>query len=299
MVRIGVIGAGYLGKLHIEKFLSIQDCELTAIADNSEEVRKELKKKYNIPVYADYRELIDKVDAVSVVVPTNFHYEVASFFIERGKHTFIEKPVTYTVEEGEKLLLKSKNDIKVQVGHIERFNPVYIHLLEQKDKPHAISIRRKAPFSPRGTEVDILFDLMIHDIDMVLSLFPNKNIKIQSIIKTKVVTDKNDYFKADFYIDDTLVSLEASRLSNKKERIVTAVYRNAVWEGDFITQEIFIKNKDGEKILSNGKKDILLEELKSFILAIKEGKPVRVTLKEGIAALTTAYDLLYWPGKTL
>lgn len=297
MVNIGVIGAGYLGRFHIEKFLAIKDCQLVGVVDTSEETRNEIKKKYGIPVYSDYKELLGRVDAVSIVVPTNFHYEIASFFIKNHIHTFIEKPVTESIEQCERLLSLDRKGLKVQIGHIERFNPVYGFLKESFKEPVSISMRRKAPFSPRGTEVDIVFDLMIHDLDIVLSLLPEDNFKVNSLSCAKIVTEHNDYFKINFEAAGVDVSLEASRLHYKKERSVTLMTRDAVFEGDFIEQEAYFVSKGIEKLLQKGKKDILLEELQSFIDAIEKDKPVAVPLEDGFRALSAAHHLVSWSGK--
>lgn len=298
MVNIGIVGAGYLGSFHIEKFLAISDCKVVGIVDVSERLRDELKKKYSIPVYSDYRELLNKVDAVSIVVPTKFHYEVASFFIKNNIHTFIEKPVTETVEQCNILKSLAKDDLKIQIGHIERFNPVSNFIKEMSVKPKAIILRRKAPFTERGTDVDIVFDLMIHDLDILLSLFPQGELNIISVDAAKVMTDKYDYVKAECEIEGVHVSFEASRVHNKKERSITVLSDHLVFEGDFINQEVFVKTKNGEKKFSQGKKDILLEELRSFILAVKDDLPVAVTLEDGAKAVFEAYKILSFCGKS-
>lgn len=296
MVKVGVIGAGYLGKFHIEKFLKLDECELVGIVDTSANVRDEIKKKYNVPVFSDYQELSGKVDAVSIVVPTNYHYDVASFFIKNRIHTFIEKPVTENIEQCEKLLSLDRTGLKIQVGHIERFNPVYKFLEKYSENPVSISIRRKAPFTPRGTEVDIVFDLMIHDIDIILSLFKKQDLVVKSYCSAKVITNNNDYFKVDLKIDGVDVSLEASRLHFKKERSVTLVTKYAVFEGDFINQDAYFITKGTEKHLDEGKKDILLEELGCFVEAIVKDRPVKVSLEDGYHAIVAAHRLVSLSG---
>ncbi len=300
MVNIGVVGAGYLGRFHVEKFQTIENCKLVGIAEVSEEVRQYLKKNFDIPVYDDYRELAGKVDAVSIVVPTPLHFEVAQFFIQNNIHTFIEKPVTETVEQCERLkaVVASRPDLKVQIGHIERFNPVYKVLKEKVKNPFSVTIRRKSPFTSRGTEVDIVFDLMIHDIDIILSLFPDRDVHIKSCNATRVVSETNDYFKVDFSLGTVDVTLEASRVHNKKERSVTVVCEDVVYEGDFVNQELYFKTPEGDHNLQLGKKDILMEELKSFVNSVQYKNPVTVSLEDGYRALLKAYDFLYHIGKS-
>lgn len=292
MVRVGVIGAGYLGTFHIDKFLSIKDCNLVGVVEVSEELRDNLKKKFSIPVYSDYRELLGLVDAVSIVVPTPLHYEIASFFIKNNVHTFIEKPVTEAVEQGSALLTLSNDNIKIQVGHIERFNPVYNMIKENMTHPKSVIIRRKAPFTKRGADVDVVFDLMIHDIDLVLNLLTGSTFENLSVIGNKFFTSQNDYVKADFSLGQVSVTLETSRVFNKKERTITVVCDDMIFEGDFINQDVYCISKNQEKLLFNGKKDILLEELQSFIHAIKYDVPVKVTLSDG-------YNAVVWANKIL
>lgn len=292
MVNVGVIGAGYLGKFHIEKFLKIPGCKLIGAAESVPAVREQVKTDYNIPVFADYKELLGKVDAVSVVVPTLLHYEIAGFFLDNGIHVFVEKPATETLEQCENLIKKVKGGLKAQVGHIERFNPVYAIIKEGIKNPKSITMRRKAPFIARATDVDIVFDLMIHDIDIVLSLFPGgkpANIRARGI---KAVTDKNDYISAHFEMENALIHLEASKMHNLKERVITVLDHDTVWEGDFITQEVFRKDKASEENISRGKADILYDELLSFITAIRSDTPPKVSMEDGMRAMKTACDIL-------
>jgi predicted dehydrogenase len=233
LVKVGVIGAGYLGKFHIEKFLKIPDCELIGVAESIPAVRDVVKKDYAVSVFSDYKDLLGKVDAVSVVVPTTLHYEVAGFFIENGIHTFIEKPATEAIEQCEAIIKKIKAGLKVQIGHIERFNPVYSIITAGMKTPKAITMRRKAPFILRALDVDIVFDLMIHDIDIVLSLFPKQEPEGIRARGIKAVTDKNDYISADFKIGSAVVHLEASKMCDIKERTITLLDEDSVWEGDF------------------------------------------------------------------
>jgi predicted dehydrogenase len=228
LVRVGVVGAGYLGKFHIQKIIDIPNCTLTAISDVSDNVL-ELYKSYNVLLTKNYRDFLGKVDAVSIVVPTTFHYEIAEFFIKNGVHVFLEKPATTTSIECEKLLNMKPDNLVVQVGHIERFNPDYINLKKNIKSPKLLNFVRKSPFTNRGVDVDVVFDLMIHDIDLALSFFSeNSVIKNLCVTGGKIVTEKNDYMIAKFNINDVLVNIECSRVSSSKERKITILENDSI-----------------------------------------------------------------------
>lgn len=292
MVNVAVIGAGYLGTFHIEKISKISDCRLAGVVDVDPQLRAKVKERFGVPVFADYRELADAADAVSVVVPTPLHHEVAKFFIERGIHTFIEKPVTATLDECRDLMSALRPGTKVQVGHIERFNPVYRHIRERLESPKAMFFRRKAPFIARGSDVDVVFDVMIHDIDIALSLLaPHQPTDIEAR-GIAVVTERNDHLAASFHMGETLVTLEASRLGQMKERAVTVLDRVRTIEGNFITQQVFERDAAGERNTEPAGADILLEELRSFVNAVRCDLPVQVSVQDGYSALSAASGIL-------
>ncbi|MCX7770005.1 MAG: Gfo/Idh/MocA family oxidoreductase [Proteobacteria bacterium] len=293
MVRVGVIGAGYLGKFHIQKLTNIPNCKLTAICEVSEDILSTYKD-HGIFLTTNYRELLGLVDAVSIVVPTTYHYEIAEFFLRNGVHIFLEKPATSTSLECEKLLNIQPQNLIVQVGHIERFNPVFNWIKGRANKPIMMNFIRKSPFTNRGTDVDIVFDLMIHDIDLSLSFFPEP-VKIENIISVgaKIVTNKNDYMFATINIDDVIINYECSRVSSEKERKITIIEKGRVFEGDLINFSVFQREFNKEELIRiDNKVDALNDELKVFINCIIERKNPPVTLKDGLRALKCAENIL-------
>lgn len=293
MVKIGVVGAGYLGKFHIQKLQNIKNCKLVAISD-IDKGSLELYKNSGVFLTDDFKTIVKMVDAVSIVVPTIYHFEIAKFFIENGVHVFIEKPVTASVDECERLINLTKNDVIVQVGHIERFNPVYLKVKEKINNPKIMTFVRKAPFVNRGIDVDVVYDLMIHDIDLVLSFFKNKwELKNISVKGSKIITNKYDYLSANFFINDVYVNIQTSRVSAIKERKMTLVDSTSICEGDFLNLTTFYKSKDKEELYKQDfPYDALQEELSVFINSITNKKTPPVTLIDGLNSLKLAEKIL-------
>ncbi len=293
MVKVAVIGAGYLGRFHIEKFKRIKSAKLVAVCEINKEVKNSLESEFAVPVVDDYKKLIGKVDAVSIVTPTPSHYEIANFFLSKGVHLFIEKPVTDDINSARKLLSLREKDTVVQVGYIERFNPAFKMLKEDifKSKPHTVIFKRKAPFSPRGADVDVVFDLMIHDIDLAFNIFSEKP-KILSVNGEKIFTDYNDVVVAVIKFGDILACFEISRVSSGKERKITVLGEGNLLEADLIDQTFRIIKDKEEKVFTGEKKDILYEELSDFIKAVEEKKDPKVTLEDGLSSLHFAQKIL-------
>ncbi len=190
-VKVAVIGVGYLGEFHAQKYKAIKSVDLVGIVDTDKKRCQEVSKKYGVKPYNNYEDVISEVDAVSIVVPTNLHYKVAKYFLESGKHILVEKPFVNNVTEGLKLeKLSQKRKTIIQVGHIERFNQAFAKLQGTINKPIFIECNRISPFKIRGTEVDVVMDLMIHDIDIIMSL-NNSKIKNIQANGASVLTSKN------------------------------------------------------------------------------------------------------------
>ncbi|HMC99262.1 MAG TPA: Gfo/Idh/MocA family oxidoreductase, partial [Ferruginibacter sp.] len=171
MLRVGVIGAGHLGKFHLNNWAAIEGVQLVGFSDTDDANAKLVAEKYNIPRFENSDELLDSCDAVDIVAPTTAHFELCEAAIKKGKHVFVEKPLANTMEEARVLVkLAREANIKFQVGHVERFNPAFLVLKEQLLHPMFIEVHRLAQFNPRGTDVSVILDLMIHDIDIILSL---------------------------------------------------------------------------------------------------------------------------------
>ena len=168
MLKIGVIGAGHLGKFHLNNWAVIEGAQLIGFCDTDDANAKQISEKYKLPRFEHVEELIDACDALDIVAPTSFHFELCELAIKKGKHVFVEKPLANTMEEAKDLVKLAKEaNIKFQVGHVERFNPAFLALKNQVLQPMFIEVHRLAQFNPRGTDVSVILDLMIHDIDII------------------------------------------------------------------------------------------------------------------------------------
>jgi len=216
-VKIGVIGVGHLGSFHVEQLLKIDDVDLIGIYDISESNANKISKKYNISKFTDIKKLCLYADAVSIASTTSEHYNIANLALDYNCHLFIEKPITQTVDQAKKLLKKAKNKI-IQVGHIENFNPAFCSLNLQDLNPQFIESHRLSPFNPRGTDVPVVLDLMIHDIGIILSIIKSK-LKSINAKGIKIISSSCDMANAHLQFENGCVAnLTSSRFSNKKMR---------------------------------------------------------------------------------
>ena len=299
-IRVAVIGIGYLGEFHAEKYKANKNAELVAIVDTDRSRRDVVSKKLDVKSYSSYESIINEVDAVSIVVPTNLHYKVASYFISNNKHVLIEKPFASSVSEAKKLKkLASKRDIVLQIGHLERFNKAFVKLKNIVKNPVFIECNRISPFKIRGTEVNVIMDLMIHDLDIVMSL-NNSNIRNIQANGASVLTNKTDIANARITFENGCVcNLSASRISNKIERKMRVFQKNSYFSLDYQDCEL-----DSYKKVISGKikrieknknnftnNDPLHEEIKSFIECIKKNKSPIVDAVDGIKALQYAIKI--------
>ncbi len=294
-IRIGIVGVGYLGKFHLEKFQKNKDCQLVWLVDKNIENLKIYKDKYNIST--NYKEIVDDVDAVSIVTPTVNHYEIAHYFIERYKHVLIEKPMTQTVNEAKKLINLAKKYKKIiQIGHLERFNPVIRKVSNLIKNPLFIEVHRLAQFNPRSTDVNVVYDLMIHDIDITTSLVSSKIKKISSFGKS-IITNKIDIANARLeFFNGTIANLTASRISQKNERKIRIFEKDKYLSLDFLQPKLKIVEKVKKKssklfktLEYNYKRtDALNDEIKDFINSVKMNKKPLVDGVQGMEALKLA-----------
>jgi len=317
MLKIGVLGAGHLGKIHIKCLKEIEGYQFVGFFDPDAEIADYVEKEYCIRKFASIDELINSVDAVDIVTPTVSHFECANKALRKSKHVFIEKPLTTTVKEAKALIeLAREADVKVQVGHVERFNPAFLAALPFFDNPMFIETHRLAQFNPRGTDVPVILDLMIHDIDIILSVVKS-NIKKVSASGVAVVSDTPDIANARIEFDNGCVAnLTASRISMKNMRKSRFFQRDAYISVDFLTKEteiIRMKNVEGETdplavIIDLGKdkakKQIFFEkpdvvqvnaikmELETFYDAILNNSTPPVTIIDGYNSLELAYNII-------
>lgn len=242
-VKVGVIGAGVMGQRHCRVYSSLRRAELVGICDSRFEVGYLIAQQYEVPFYEHIDDLLAHVDAVSVVTPTPFHFEIAMHCLARGIHVIIEKPITETVEQAEWLTQAAEDrNLVVQVGHIERFNPTYSELKNVLEEmtPLAINLRRLSPYQGSNTDVDVIFDLMIHDLDLVLNLIQQEPISINAYGLT-ALSGKIDHAVAHLgFQSGPLVTVTASRVTEQKVRSIEVTAMEAYVEGDLL--ELFLNN---------------------------------------------------------
>lgn len=305
-LKVGVIGVGSLGQHHARVYSEIKDVEVVGVADSDPKRAEEIAVKNKTKTFSDYRELLKHTQAVSVVVPTSLHYEVAKEVIAAGNHLLLEKPITSQISEAEELvgLAESKN-IKLQVGHIERFNPAVRAASEHIRDPKFIECTRIAPFVSRGTDVPVVLDLMIHDIDIILS-FVRSPIKSISAIGFSLVSKKEDIANARLeFANGCVANVTASRISAKKERKIRFFQRNAYISVDYMKPEVKVYKLKGEpkgvldlskmvdyQELKIDKMEPLKAELSAFVDCVISHREPLVTGQDGLMALKVAGDIL-------
>lgn len=318
MLKIGVLGAGHLGKIHIKCIKEIEGFELVGFYDPDEANSKKVEHEFQIKRFSSSDELIEAVEVVDIVTPTISHFECASKSLKKFRHVFIEKPIVTTLEEAKELIMiAGEANVKVQVGHVERFNPAFLAAESYFNKPMFIESHRLAQFNPRGTDVPVILDLMIHDIDIVLSVV-RSNIRKISASGVAVVSDTPDIANARIEFDNGCVAnLTASRISLKNMRKSRFFQRDAYIAIDFFKKELeVVRIKDGAPDENNdsgflldlgegkGMKQILFDrpeiklnnaiktELESFLSAIINNSVPPVTINDGYMALEVAHKIM-------
>lgn len=294
IVNIAVIGVGYLGKFHAQKYQALNNCKLTALVDSSTETLAEISPQFpGATTSTDYHSITDQVDAVSIVTSTPTHFEIAKHFLSHGKHVLLEKPITSTVKQAEELnAIAKSNKAILQVGHIERFNPTVLAMDEYMQSPKFIESERLAPFKARGTDVSVVLDLMIHDIDIILSIVKSDIESIQAS-GMSVLSDDLDIANARITFNNNCVAnVTASRVSNKSERKLRLFQNNAYFSADLGNHDLKIYTRENNSIdsqsLSFEKSDALLTEITHFVNCIETPSTPLVTGEDGLRALKTA-----------
>lgn len=316
MLKIGVLGAGHLGKIHLRLLNQSEKYKLIGFYDPFEENANKVSTEFGYKKFDTIEALIKEVDVIDIVTPTLQHFDCAKLAIEAGKHIFIEKPIANTVEEAEAIItLANKHNIKGQVGHVERFNPAFTAVKNKINNPMFIETHRLAEFNPRGTDVPVVLDLMIHDIDAILSVVKSK-VKSVNASSVAVISDSPDITNARVEFENGCVAnITSSRISMKnmrksrffqKDAYISVDYLDKVCEvvrmkdapetpGDF---DMILQNAEGvkkqiyfdnEKVIPN---NAILDELESFADAINSNTTPIVSLEDGTEALRVAYQII-------
>ncbi len=318
MLKIGVLGAGHLGKIHLRCIAGLDKYEIVGFYDPNEATATAVAEEFKIKRFDSIHELIDAVDVVDIVTPTVSHFQCASESLKKARHVFIEKPIVTTSAEARELIEIAKEaGVKVQVGHVERFNPAFLAARPLIQKPMFIETHRLAQFNPRGTDVPVVLDLMIHDIDIVLSVVQS-DVKKISASGVAIVSDTHDIANARIEFDNGCVAnLTASRISLKNMRKSRFFQRDAYIAVDFLKKDIeVVRMRDIEKDPDDpfamvidlghgkGKKELMLDkpeiipnnaiqtELESFADAIQLNVNPPVTIYDGYKALDVAHQIL-------
>ncbi len=316
MLKIGVLGAGHLGKIHLRLLNQSEKYELVGFHDPDEINAKQVEAEFGYTHFENMDRLMDAVDVVDIVTPTLSHYQCAKKAINKGKHIFLEKPITNTLEEARELIrLAKEHNIKGQVGHVERFNPAFMAVRDQIHNPMFIETHRLAEFNPRGTDVPVVLDLMIHDIDVILSLVPSE-VKQINASGVSVLSNSPDIANARIEFENGCVAnLTSSRISLKNMRKSRFFQRDAYISVDFLEKKVeVVKMKDAPRqpgdydmILQNAEgerkqiyfenpeiqaNNAIMEELETFADAISGDTAPIVTLEQGSRALQVALQII-------
>lgn len=319
MLKIGVLGAGHLGKIHLKCIqLAAETYQLAGFYDPDPHAAKQVSESLGIPCFESAEALMDAVDVVDIVTPTIYHYEMAALAIQKGKHLFIEKPLTHTLAEADALVrLSNERGVQVQVGHVERFNPALLALEDMTLQPMFIEAHRLAAFNPRGTDVSVILDLMIHDIDIILSMVRSE-VKSVSASGVAVVSETPDIANARIeFKNGCVANLTASRISLKQMRKVRLFQKDAYVSLDFLEKKaqvvrlyekgaanlpvdanlLELSTPVGEKLLHIHAPEIeqvnaIRMELETFARSIEAGTTPKVSIMDGYEALKLAYRII-------
>lgn len=314
MLKVGVFGTGHLGKFHLNNWKEIPLVELVGFFDPNHEIATAVENQYHIKRFLHPDDLLQAADIIDVVAPTNFHFEICEKAIRMGKHVFVEKPLANTMDEARQLVkLVQESNVKLQVGHVERFNPAFLTVKEFELNPMFIEVHRLAQFNPRGTEVSVILDLMIHDIDIILSIVKS-DVRTISSSGVAVMTDTPDIanVRIEFH-NGCVANLTSSRISMKKMRKMRLFQKDAYIGIDFLNKSAeIIKMKDegdanaftfdletprGTRTIAIHNPQVpevnaIKRELEEFVKAIQNNTPTIVSEIDGYRAMEVAHHIL-------
>jgi len=296
-VRVGIIGVGYLGTQHARILSYLEQAELKGVADIEFRKALEIGNRHGVPYYQNYEDMLDEIDAAIVATPTSEHFPIAMNLLEAGKHVLVEKPITETIEQGEKLVETARaKGLILQVGHLERFNPAVEAVENMISEPRFIEVQRLGSFSARSLDIDVVLDLMIHDLDIILALIKDevKSVRSSGI---HVLSEKIDIANARIeFKSGCVASLTASRVHQGKVRKLRIFEPTVYYSIDYIDQEVKVFPLDGRqtdiRTLRIQKEEPLKKELQNFLTSIQEGKMSKVSGEEALRALKLAYTVL-------
>jgi predicted dehydrogenase len=301
-VKIGVVGIGHLGNYHLQKYGNLTNCEITAVADIALERAQKVAEQYHCAAFSNHRAMLDKVDAVSIAVPTSEHFQVARDFLAAGIDVLIEKPICSTLEEADELIqLAARKNLILQVGFVERFNPAIMALDKVIKRPLFIESHRLHPFFERGTDVDVILDLMIHDLD-IISKFVNAPVKSVEAVGVPILSEKIDIANARItFASGCIANITASRISAKTMQKIRFFGVEGYHSVDCQKREILslaaVKNERGQlQILQNnmdvGSHDPLEEEIRSFIDSVMRRSAPPVSGEDARLSLQLAVEII-------
>jgi predicted dehydrogenase len=303
-IRVGVIGVGYLGRLHAQKIASFSDHRFVGVCDADPGRGKSVAEECRTAFFADRKGLLAEVDAVSIAVPTTAHYRVAMDAMRADVHVLLEKPITANVREARALVREAaKRKLVFQIGHVERFNPAVREAASLLTEPRFIECHRLGPFGGRGTDVDVVLDLMIHDLDLILSFVRSPVLRIHAV-GIPVISPNIDIANARLsFANGCVANVTASRVSARKQRKIRIFQKDTYMSMDFVegTIQIFRRTypqgpqsppEISGELLETEKGDSLRDEIRSFLDCVRDGASPRVSGLEGLAALETAFRIL-------
>ncbi len=304
-LRVGVIGVGHLGEYHVQKYKDLQNVEFMGVVDTNKIRAREISKKYNVKAYNGYPELLTEVDAVSLAVPTEVHFEVARKILDQRIHILIEKPITYCIKDADNLLKQAKEKGAIlQVGLVERFNPAFLKMKTIFKDPILLESHRMNTFTTRGLDVDVVLDLMIHDLDIILHMVPSE-IKDLHAVGMSVITEMTDVANVRIIFENgTVANLTVSRVAHKTLRMLRIFQANAYISLNYAKRELSVIEM-GQKDINAIKtpqittnkieffnRDPLADEIASFVDVVMKGKSPLVSGADGRRALAVALEII-------
>jgi predicted dehydrogenase len=304
-LRVAVIGVGHLGEYHVQKYKAIPEVEIVGVVDVNRARANEIGERYHVTPFFDHHDILDHVDAVSLAVTTEMHFQVARDILSKGIHMLIEKPITYDLHDADTLIdMAKKHELVFQVGLVERFNPAIVHMESLLSKPVFVEAHRMNLFAKRGLDVDVVLDLMIHDLDIILHIVPSEVAEVHAT-GMAVITDKTDIASVRLvFADGTAANLTASRVSGKMLRKIRVFQPDAYISADCGKRQVTVIGLDDEARDEDGfptvtsektkyeKSDPLADEINSFVSAVRNGTEAVVTGEDGRNALKIALNII-------